>query len=159
MNVLIVPLLLAQAATAPAQPPAAPPTYVVPPVHDSISAREAAGMTDACEALAARSGWAVQIAILNGSGDMIRFTKMDGARRTSMTIARVKAESAFRTGRTTRDLGANPTAAAPFMGGLFTAAGGVPIVRAGQLAGAIGVSGGTADQDEQCALAAIKTLK
>lgn len=147
--------LLLQAAAVAAPPPA----YTVPPVRDSIVAREAAAMTDACESLAAKNGWSVQIAILNGSGDLIRFTKMDDARRTSMTIARVKAESAFRTGRTTRDLGANPTAAAPFMGGLFTAAGGVPIVRGGYLAGAIGVSGATADQDEQCALAAIATLK
>ena len=33
------------------------------------------------------------------------------------------------------------------MGGLYTDAGGVPIVRGGLLAGAIGVSGATADQD------------
>lgn len=153
---LILQVATAVVPTTPAPP--AVPLVQVPPVQDSIREAEAAAMVSACEAMAAKNGWTMQIAILNGAGELIRFTKMDGARRTSAFIAQRKAESAFKTGRTTRDLGVNPTAAAPLLG-LFTAAGGVPIVRHGLLAGAIGVSGGTADQDEQCAVAAIAVLK
>ncbi len=152
--IALIALALGQAA-----PPAQPPQVALPPMADSITAAEAAAMVAACEGLASASGWSIQIAILNSSGDLIRFTKMDGSRRTSTVIARAKAESAFKTGRTTRDLGISPTIAAPLLGGLVVVAGGVPIVRNGLLAGAVGVSGASADQDEVCAVAAIATLR
>jgi len=39
------------------------------------------------------------------------------------------------------------------------AGGGIPIVIDGEMVGGVGVSGGTADEDQQCAEAALASLK
>lgn len=120
-----------------------------------INAADAEKMVAACKAFATTSGWHMQIAILNEYGDLIRFEKMDGARRATGTLALEKARTAFRTGRTTREMvKMDPTGAKQF--DAVTIFGGVPMMIGDRMVAAVGVSGSVPDNDEACAMKAIE---
>lgn len=130
------------------------------PVEASVTANrwidsaDAARLTDACLALAAKSGWKVHVAVLSGHGDLIRFVGMDGASRTSGVFAVEKARTVFRTGRSTRDVAKmDPNAQQVF--DAVTLTGGVPVMVDRRLVGTVGVSGAKPDDDEACANAGI----
>ncbi len=133
---------------------------VAPAAHAEVAARrwidsaDAAVMTDACVALATRSGWKVHVAVLNGHGDLIRFVGMNGATRTSGVLALEKARTVFRTGRSTRDVAKmDPNAQRLFDAVALT--GGIPVLVDSRLVGTVGVSGASADDDEICAKAGV----
>ena len=117
------------------------------------AARKAAA---AAEAEARRNNWAVSIAVLDDSGQMILFQRMDGAKLAATDIAIRKARTAVYFQGPTKDLetevAGGRTALLP-IDGFMPLEGGVPIVVGGQLVGAIGVSGVTGTQDAQCAQA------
>ena len=134
------------------------------PVLTLAAAKQAA---DACEALAEKNDWKVNIAIVDDGAHLVLFRHMDGSSLISRRIAIEKAESAARLPRPTRALGerayggagktpANPGLAA--LDGVILFAGGLPIRAGGTPVGGIGVSGVTADQDEQCAQAGIDAI-
>jgi len=97
----------------------------------------------------------------------LAFTRMDGAWLASIDIAQRKAKTVsmfngrFRSG----DLYNASSPGGAIYGiehtnnGLIVFGGGVPLKRGDQFVGAIGVSGGTVDQDVSIAEAAAKTLK
>jgi glc operon protein GlcG len=84
--------------------------------------------------------------------------RMDNTQTASMDIAIGKAKAAATFRRPTRvfmeviNKGAPATATLP---GVFASPGGVPIMVDGKVSGAVGVSGVTGDQDEQCAKAGL----
>lgn len=123
------------------------------------AARRAAA---AAEAEARRNNWAVSIAVLDDSGQMILFQRMDGAKLVATDIAIRKARTAVYFQGPTKDLEAEVaggrTALLP-IDGFMPLEGGVPIVAGGQMVGAIGVSGVTGAQDAQCALAGAAAIK
>lgn len=110
------------------------------------------------------------IAVVDDGGHLLAFARMDGARPASAATALVKAASAATMRQETGpvgpradhpdvvlNLGLQSTAAAA--GGKFTPLrGGVPIVVEGQVIGAVGVGGGTGEQDAQVARAGIQAL-
>jgi len=126
-------------------------------------------MADACEADQRKSGYSpINIAIVDDGGDLVLFRRQNDAFLLSIDIAMKKANSSagipFPT-RTIEELvygkdgkpGIIPGLA--FSKDLVAFAGGLPIrTKSGVLLGAIGVSGATADEDEQCAAAAIKAV-
>ena len=126
-------------------------------------------MADACEADQRKSGYSpINIAIVDDGGDLVLFRRQNDAFLLSIDIAMKKANSSagipFPT-RTIEELvygkdgkpGIIPGLA--FSKDLVAFAGGLPIrTKSGVLLGAIGVSGATADEDEQCAAAAIKVV-
>ena len=109
------------------------------------------------------------IAVVDDGGHLLAFVRMDGARPASATTAMTKAVSAatFR-----QETGTLPPKAAPDLllnlslqnaalaggGKITTLKGGVPIVVEGQVIGAVGVGGGTGDQDTEVAKAGVKAL-
>ncbi len=103
------------------------------------------------------------IAIVDSSGELLAFTRMDGARPGSIEIAVTKARSAARRRRATAD-----EAGGDILSGVRLAlaadlnvtgvGGGIPIVVDGQTIGAIGVSSGTVDEDVAVAQAGIAAL-
>jgi uncharacterized protein GlcG (DUF336 family) len=120
------------------------------------SAKQAAG---AALAEARRNGWAMAAAIVDPAGDLVYFERMDGTQLGSVDVAVDKARSAARFKRPTKAF--QDTLAQGGDGlrvlalrGAVPVEGGVPLVRDGQIVGAIGVSGGTSAQDGQCASAA-----
>lgn len=111
----------------------------------------------------------VNIAVVDDGGHLLAFARLDGARLASGYTALTKAVTAatFRqeTGplppKGEPDLLLNlslQNAAAAGGGKLTTLKGGVPVVVDGQVIGAVGVGGGTGEQDAEIAKAGIQKL-
>lgn len=119
---------------------------------------------------AAQMNVKVNIAIVDDGGHLIAFQRMDGARPASVPTALTKATAAatsrqatgpVRRGDAEPDLLLNLSLqnAAAVGGGKMTGLlGGVPIVVDGQVIGAVGVGGGTGEQDAEVAKAGIESL-
>ena len=102
----------------------------------------------------------VALAVVDAFGQLVQLDRMDGASLMAPDIAEVKAVTAVNFQRPT---GALSHMSAEVVGTIddvvnfkvVTLAGGVPIFDGGELKGAIGVSGATAEQDEEVAKYAI----
>ena len=132
------------------------------PTKRVLSLEAATMAADAAMAEARKNNWAVSIAVLDDSGQMIVFRRMDGAKLVATDIAIRKARTAVYFQGPTKDLEAEVaggrTALLP-IDGFMPLEGGVPMLSGGQLVGAIGVSGVTGAQDAQCALVGAAIIK
>jgi uncharacterized protein GlcG (DUF336 family) len=107
-------------------------------------------------------GTPLSVAIVDSSDQLVAFARMDGADLVSIDLARDKAYSALMNRMPTRDLGPLVQPGAEFhgydslaSGRMIVFAGGMPLERDGVLVGAVGVSGGTSDEDQLAADAAV----
>src|SRR5205809_7075625 len=112
---------------------------------------------------AVKNHWNMAVAVVDPSGNLVYYEKMDDTQLGSAKVAIDKARSAALFKRPTKvfqdTLAAGGeglrllrlTAAVPIEGGL-------PLVVGGAIVGAIGVSGGTSAQDGQCAEAGARVL-
>ncbi len=120
-------------------------------------------MTAACEQYARKEGWNMVIAVLDEGGELKHFSRMDNSFRASIEIAQLKANTSSGFPRSTRQVGEIAQQRVPgivHVPGIVTFAGGLPIITAsGEHIGAIGVSDGSADQDELCAQAGLDAVK
>jgi glc operon protein GlcG len=124
----------------------------------SIDLERAKRVAGAAVAEAARNQWAMAIAIVDTAGLLVYFEKMDDTQVGSVRVAMDKARSAALFKRPTKVF---QDALAGGGAGLrilkireaIPVEGGLPIVVGGRIVGAIGVSGGTSEQDGQCAQA------
>jgi glc operon protein GlcG len=113
----------------------------------------AAGVIAEC----AKNQWNVAVAVVDNHGSLVYFERMDNTQIASMDIAVGKAKAAATYRRPTRvfmDV-INKAPATATLPGVFASPGGVPIMVDGKVVGAVGVSGVTGDQDEQCAKAGL----
>lgn len=104
----------------------------------------------AAAAEATRQRWAVSIAVVDAAGELLAFTRLDGAAVSTVENARGKARTAARWRRPTRMLdSAIGGGRVQILGfdGITPIEGGVPIVVEGAVVGAVGVSGVTSAQD------------
>ena len=106
-------------------------------------------------------GQPMNIAIVDAGANLMAFMRMDGAWLGSIDIAINKAFTARAFDITTRDLGSNSQPGNQFYGihasnhgRVMIFAGGVPLKANGQVMGAVGVSGGSGEQDQAVADAA-----
>ena len=104
------------------------------------------------------------VAIVDPSGNLVYYEKMDNTQLGSATVAVEKARSAALFKRPTKAL--QDALAAGGEGlrvlripGAIPVEGGVPLLMDGKIVGAIGVSGGASNQDGQCAKAGADALK
>jgi uncharacterized protein GlcG (DUF336 family) len=152
-KILIGAALVTFAATASAQDRR--PDYG-PAVKIAGAKKIAAGIIAECQ----KNGWNVAVAVVDTHGFLVYFERMDNTQTASMDIAIGKARAAATYRRPTRvfadaiNKGSPATATLP---GVFASPGGVPIMVDGKVTGAVGVSGVTGDQDEQCAKAGLGT--
>ena len=100
----------------------------------------------------------MNIAVADGGGNLIAHVRMDGAWLGSIDIAINKAFTARAFDLATRDLAIQSQPGAQFYGihvsnggRIMIFAGGIPLRRSGQVVGAIGVSGGSGEQDQAVA--------
>ena len=111
----------------------------------------------------------VNIAVVDDGGHLLSFARMDGARPASGYTALTKAVTAATFRQETGPLLAKgepdvllslslQNAAAAGGGKLTTLKGSVPVVVDGQVIGAVGIGGGTGEQDADVARAGIKKL-
>lgn len=119
-------------------------------------------MADACEARSKTEGWKMVIAVVDDGGNLKFLSRMDGSFLISVKIAQIKAETSARLPVSTRKFGemSQSVKGLELVPGVATFAGGLPIFTAGGAhIGGIGVSGGSADQDEVCAQAGLDAVK
>lgn len=108
-----------------------------------------------------KNNWRVAVAVVDTHGTLVYFERIDDTQHASAGIAVAKARAAATYRRPTRvfaegiNKGSPATATLP---GVIGSPGGVPIVIGGKIVGAVGVSGVTGDQDEQCAKAGVGAL-
>lgn len=126
-----------------------------------ITLEAAKAMMAAAEAEAQKNGWNVAITIVDASGTLIMFQKLDNTQPGSIGVSQGKARAAAlfkRPSRLLEDLITGGKTAFLSVEGIVPLQGGVPVTADGYVIGAVGVSGGTAAQDEQVANAAIAAL-
>jgi glc operon protein GlcG len=113
-------------------------------------------IANAAEAEATARGARVVIAVVDDGGNPIVLRRLDGTQVASVAVGIDKARAAAVFRRPSRELEeqvrAGRVGALQLAGGVALQ-GGVPIAIAGQVVGAIGVSGETPDEDEAIAIA------
>lgn len=149
--------VLASAGIAAAQQPA--PSYGSPGVTLE-QARQAAA---AVEAEAAKNGFKMAIAVVSNEGSLIYFGRMEDTQFGSSDVAIHKATTAAKFRRPTKvfsdGLAATPPNLPALSLGVTAVEGGMPLMSNGKIIGAIGCSGGTAQQDAMVCKAGADTIK
>ncbi len=129
-----------------------------PPIPLEMAKKVAAGAA----AEAKKNNFTVVIAIVDGGGTLIYLEKIDGTQIASVDVAIGKARSANAYKRPTKafeDAVAGGRNAVLGLPGALPIEGGIPLMMDGKIVGAIGVSGGSAQQDGQVAGAGASALQ
>src|SRR3984885_6352579 len=120
----------------------------------------------AAERKAKELGQPMNIAVADGGGNLIAHVRMDGAWIGSIDISIKKAFTARAFDISTRELAKYSQSGGQFFGihasnegRVMIFAGGIPLTRAGKVLGAIGVSGGSGEQDHAVAEAGAKAFE
>lgn len=127
-----------------------------------LSHAEALVLIDGARAKATEIGVPMCIAIVDESGSLIAFERMDGGKITSVTIAQDKAFTAAAARKATHEYnevcvpGSLAFGIHTEVGGRISiVGGGLPVMVDGEVVGGIGLSSGTPPQDMECAQAGI----
>ena len=113
---------------------------------------------------AEKNHWNMAVAIVDPSGNLVYYEKMDGTQLGSANVAIDKARSAALFKRPTKAFQDAVAAGGDGLRilrlqGATPLEGGIPLVMDGKIVGAIGVSGAASAQDAQCAKAGADSLK
>jgi uncharacterized protein GlcG (DUF336 family) len=127
----------------------------------TVSLDDARRVIAAGEAQAHELGVPQNIAVVDAGGNLVSHIRMDGAWIGSVDISMNKAFTARAFDIATEDLADKAQPGGQFYGiqgsndgRVMIFAGGLPLERDGQVVGAVGVSGGTGEQDQSVAEAA-----
>jgi uncharacterized protein GlcG (DUF336 family) len=130
-----------------------------------IRLEEARRVIAAAEKKAAEIGQPMNIAVVDEGGNLVSHVRMDGAWIGSIDISINKAYTARAFDLPTKDLAVQAQPGKQFYGiqqsnhgRIMIFAGGIPLARAGKIIGAIGVSGGSGEQDHSVAAAGAASL-
>lgn len=130
----------------------------------SITIEQAEKISEAAKAKAQEIGVAMNIAIVDEGANLKSFHRMDNAWLGSVDISIKKAKTARFFDMPTGEIGKLSQPGGPLFGiehsngGLISFPGGVLLKVGGQIVGAIGVSGGSVDQDHEVATAGAEAL-
>jgi glc operon protein GlcG len=113
---------------------------------------------------AKKNNWTMAVAIVDTAGNLVYFEKMDGTQTASVNVSIEKARTAVlfkRPSKAFQDQVAAGGDGLRILGlpGVTPVEGGIPLVAAGKIVGAIGVSGGMSPQDSQCAAMGAAVIK
>ena len=113
---------------------------------------------------ARKNNWTMAVAIMDTGGHLVYFEKMDGTQTGSVRVAISKGRSAVLFKRPTKAFQDMVAAGGEGLRmlrleGAVPIEGGLPLLMDGKIVGAIGVSGGTSQQDGVVAKAGADTLK
>lgn len=124
----------------------------------SINLAEARNIIAAAEKKAAEINQPMNIAVVDAGGNLVAHVRMDNAWLGSINISINKAFTSRAFDITTKDLGDNSQPGQQFFGihasndgRIMIFAGGIPLKKDGKVVGAIGVSGGSGEQDHSVA--------
>jgi uncharacterized protein GlcG (DUF336 family) len=131
-----------------------------------VKLEEARRIIAAAEKKAAEIGQPMNIAIADEGGNLITHVRMDGAWLGSIDISINKAYTARAFDLPTKDLAVQSQPGKQFYGihtsnhgRIMIFAGGIPLKRGNQVVGAIGVSGGSGEQDHAVAMAGAQAFE
>ena len=131
-----------------------------------LTLNDARKIIAAGEKKAEEIGQPMNIAVADSGGNLIAHIRMDGAWIGSIDISIKKAFTSRAFDITTKDLATHSQSGGQFFGihasndgKVMIFAGGVPIKQNGKVVGAIGVSGGSGDQDHAVAEAGVAAFK
>lgn len=131
----------------------------------TLSMNTAANLADAGHKAADAIGVPMNIAIVDAGGHLLHFSRKDNALLGCIDLAQRKAKTSILFHLPTATLGEISRPDGPIYGiewsngGLISFGGGLPITDSeGEVIGAVGVSGGTADQDVEVARACLAAL-
>lgn len=131
-----------------------------------VKYEEAQQIISAATRKAEEIGTPMNIAVMDAGMNLVAFGRMDGAWVLSIDIALGKAYTSAGRGLPTRDIGEKAQPGQPLFGvnttndgRVVTFPGGLPLVRDGEVVGAVGVSGGPVDEDEAVAQAGVDAFE
>ena len=123
-----------------------------------VSLKDARRVIEAAEKKAAAIGQPMNIAVVDSGGNLVSHVRMDKAWIGSIDISIKKAFTSRAFDISTKDLATHSQSGDQFFGihvsnngKIMIFAGGIPLTRDGQVVGAIGVSGGSGEQDHAVA--------
>ena len=149
-------------ASALAQQPAANPSAM--PYGPPVSVETAKKVAAAALTETRKNNWTMAVAVVDPSGNLVYYEKMDDTQLGSAKISINKARSAALFKRPTKafqDALAGGGIGLRVLGleGAVPVEGGVPLIVDGKIIGAIGMSGDTSEHDAQCAKAGAEALQ
>jgi uncharacterized protein GlcG (DUF336 family) len=126
----------------------------------SVTLADARKVIAAAEKKAGEIGQPMNIAIADAGGNIVAHVRMDGAWIGSIDISQKKAYTSRAFDIETKDLATHSQSGGQFFGihasnngKIMIFAGGIPLKKDGKVVGAIGVSGGSGEQDHAVAAA------
>ena len=130
----------------------------------ALTLAEANTIVEGAIAAATEMGIRINVAVVDAGGRLLAFNRMDGAIWAGSYGSQGKAVASAAFGNSSGAL--QERAETPIIRGILAAEGGhgipsqggLPIIRNGVVDGAVGVGGGTGQQDEDCSAAGIAKL-
>jgi uncharacterized protein GlcG (DUF336 family) len=123
-----------------------------------VSLEDARRVIAAAEKKAGEIGQPMNVAVVDGGGNLVAHIRMDGGWIGSIDISQKKAYTSRAFDIATKDLAVHSQSGGQFFGihasndgKIMIFAGGIPLKKNGKVVGAIGVSGGSGDQDQAVA--------
>ena len=115
---------------------------------------------NAAQAEANKNKWAMAITVVDDGGHLVAFARMDNTQIASVRISMAKARAANNFRRPTKVFQDRAASDVAVLGlpGVITSEGGLPLMHDGKIIGAVGASGGTAQQDGMTAKACADLL-
>ena len=137
----------------------------VPRAETQLTLDTAQAVVEAARQRADEIGVPMNLAVVDEGNNLVAFARMDGAWLGSIDIAQNKAYTARGFDMPTKDLAPLAQPGAPLygieasnQGRLIVFAGGIPLKLDGRIVGAIGVSGGSVEDDHDVAEAGVEAL-
>ena len=128
----------------------------------ALTLADANRMVQAAIAEAERINIKLSVSVCDAGGHLLAFNRMEGAIFISAVAAQGKAVGAVGFGRDSSAIPADSPVIQAIIatqgGRIIPAQGALPIIQNGDVVGAIGGSGGTAQQDEDCARVGLAAL-
>ena len=130
----------------------------------ALTLAEANRAVEGAIAAATEMGIRINVAVVDAGGRLLAFNRMDGAIWAGSYGSQGKAVASAAFGRSSAEL--QERSESPIIRGILAAEGGhgiasqggLPIIRNGVVDGAVGVGGGTGQQDEDCSAAGISNI-
>ncbi|MGA7917421.1 MAG: heme-binding protein [Candidatus Acidiferrales bacterium] len=134
------------------------------PYGPPVGVEDAKKAAAAALATAQKNNWLMAVAVVDPSGTLVYYEKMDNTQTGSAQIAIDKARTSAlfkRPSKVFEDLVAGGGTGLRFLGlsGAMPIGGGIPLISHNQFIGAIGVSGDSSDHDAICAQAGANVIK
>jgi uncharacterized protein GlcG (DUF336 family) len=136
-----------------------------PTDRKGVTLERALRVVESARRAAEAIGVPMNIAVVDEGNNLVAFQRMDGAWLGSVDIAQGKAYTARAFDMSTKELAPLCQPGGPLFGihasndgRLIIFPGGIPLERSGEVVGAVGVSGGSVEQDQEVAEAGVEAF-